>query len=281
MKKKILGMLALTAMLAASTMTASAETIEGEKDWSVSFTDKNKMVSNFTTADLNEIVSGMQPGDEAIFEIALTNKNSKKTDWYMSNKVLYSLEDRSINSKTGGGAYTYKLTYTDKDGEVTVLFDSDTVGGEKVSPAGEGLHAATDALEDFFYLDTLSKGHNGQISLTVALDGETQGNDYQNTLADLQMQFAVEMSRNRPTTPPSSHRTPRDPDPQPGQPTPTPEAEPGRGTSVVMTGDNSRVATMITVSCVSGALLLILSLYGLVERREKEKVKEARTDEMS
>ena len=95
------------------------------------------------------------------------------------------------------------------------------------------------------------------------------------------MQFAVEMSRNRPTTPPSSHRTPRDPDPQPGQPTPTPEAEPGRGTSVVMTGDNSRVATMITVSCVSGALLLILSLYGLVERREKEKVKEARTDEMS
>ncbi|HBN55406.1 MAG TPA: hypothetical protein DD414_01390 [Lachnospiraceae bacterium] len=280
MKKKILGMLALTAMLAASTLTASAETIEGEKDWSVSFTDKNKMVSNFTTADLNEIVSNMQPGDEAIFKIALTNKNSKKTDWYMTNKVLYSLEDRSINSKTGGGAYTYKLTYTDKDGEETVLFDSDTVGGERVTPAGEGLHAATNALEDFFYLDTLSKGHGGQINLKVALDGETQGNDYQNTLADLQMQFAVEMARNTPDTP-TSTRTRRDPDPQPGQPQPTPAPEPGRGTSVVMTGDNSRVATMLTVSCVSGALFLILSLYGVVGRREKEKVKEARTDEMS
>lgn len=280
MKKKILGMLALTAMLAASTLTASAETIEGEKDWSVSFTDKNKMVSNFTTADLNEIVSNMQPGDEAIFKIALTNKNSKKTDWYMTNKVLYSLEDRSINSKTGGGAYTYKLTYTDKDGEETVLFDSDTVGGERVTPAGEGLHAATNALEDFFYLDTLSKGHGGQINLKVALDGETQGNDYQNTLADLQMQFAVEMARNTPDTP-TSTRTRRDPDPQPGQPQPTPAPEPGRGTSVVMTGDNSRVATMLTVSCVSGALFLVLSLYGVVGRREKEKVKEARTDEMS
>ena len=281
MKRKLFHLLLPGVLLASMTMNVCAETSYGGSDWRVTFTDEKKMESSFKTSDINDTIYGIQPGDNAIVELSLKNENETPTDWYMTNKVLYSLEDRSINSKTGGGAYTYKLTYTDKDGEVTVLFDSDTVGGEKVSPAGEGLHAATDALEDFFYLDTLSKGHNGQISLTVALDGETQGNDYQNTLADLQMQFAVEMSRNRPTTPPSSHRTPRDPDPQPGQPTPTPEAEPGRGTSVVMTGDNSRVATMITVSCVSGALLLILSLYGLVERREKEKVKEARTDEMS
>ena len=30
------------------------------------------------------------------------------------------------------------------------------------------------------------------MTLTVALDGETQGNGYQNTLADLQMNFAVD-----------------------------------------------------------------------------------------
>lgn len=32
------------------------------------------------------------------------------------------------------------------------------------------------------------------MELTVALDGETQGNDYQNTLADLQVNFAVQLN---------------------------------------------------------------------------------------
>ena len=56
----------------------------------------------------------------------------------------------------------------------------------------QGLHEATDNLEEFFYLDQLSSGEEGQISLRVALNGETQGNNYQNTLARLRLNFAVE-----------------------------------------------------------------------------------------
>ena len=47
-------------------------------------------------------------------------------------------------------------------------------------------------MDEFFYLDRLASGENGKIGLTVALDGETQGNGYQNTLAKLQLAFAVE-----------------------------------------------------------------------------------------
>ena len=47
-------------------------------------------------------------------------------------------------------------------------------------------------LEQFFYLDHLKKGEQGYITLTVALNGETHGNGYQNTLARLQLNFAVE-----------------------------------------------------------------------------------------
>ena len=97
------------------------------------------MESSFKTADLDEAVSGLQPGDDITFYLELKNENEETTNWYMTNEVLYSLEDRSANSATGGGAYTYELTYTDKEGKEEVLFSSNTVGGEVISKAGEGL----------------------------------------------------------------------------------------------------------------------------------------------
>ena len=68
----------------------------------------------------------------------------------------------------------------------------ETVGGESEQAERQGLYEATSGLEDSFYLDTLKSGEAGEISLRVALDGETQGNDYQNTLARLRLNLAVE-----------------------------------------------------------------------------------------
>lgn len=244
--------LALTAVLLVSVgLRVRAEVSRGGSDWQVSFTDSNKMVSNFKTSDINDTIYGMQPGDQAVIELDLKNDNSETTDWYMTNKVLYSLEDRTSNRNTGGGAYSYRLSYTDRKGTETVLFDSDTVGGDMPSGRREGLREATEALEDYFYLDTLKPRESGNVVLQVALEGETQGNDYQSTLADLQMNFAVELSRND------------DPDPLGGE-------SPGRRTSsLVRTGDETDLTPFITASCISGILLLILSVQGLF-RKKKE-----------
>ena len=175
----------------------------------------------------------------------------------MTNKVLYSLEDRSKNSATGGGAYTYTLTYKGHDGETRTLFDSDTVGGENESAAGEGLHGATNALKDYLYLDTLAKGESGTITLEVALDGETQGNDYQDTLADLQMNFAVELNESgngggsrRRTEESSSSAT--------------------RRRQVVRTGDETDLTPFVLASTVSGSLLFLFAVYSQVQRRKKK-----------
>ena len=139
MKKKILS-LALTASLAVSMpLAVHGETSYGSSDWKVSFIEGDKMESNFKTSDLDEVIYGMQPGDNVVIELALRNENSSVTDWYMTNKVLQSLEESTENKETGGGAYTYRLQYTDKDGRTKSLFDSDTVGGEGESGAGEGL----------------------------------------------------------------------------------------------------------------------------------------------
>ena len=56
------------------------------------------------------------------------------------------------------------------------------------------LHEATDALEDFFYLDSQTTGQQGTIRLRVSLDGETQGNSYQNAC---KRRYAVDYAKHQ------------------------------------------------------------------------------------
>ena len=187
MKKKILSLALTFAMLSAVPMSVSAETLSGGDDWSVSFSGSG-MESNFTSADLDEVIYDMQPGDTATFQVALINEHSKEADWYMSNDIVISMED---SMEASGGAYEYLLTYTDADGEETTIYSSETVGGEDTT-GGAGLHKVSDALGEWFYLSRRAGGASGTVNLEVKLDGETIGNDYQNKLAELAMQFAAE-----------------------------------------------------------------------------------------
>ena len=63
----------------------------------------------------------------------------------------------------------------------------------------------------FFYLKTLEPGESGNVKLLVGLDGESQGNVYQDTLAKLMMNFAVEdnSTPNAPTHPTFTTKTSR------------------------------------------------------------------------
>ena len=191
--KKRIGMLLLTVLICMATnITVLADELSGGSDWLVEFNAKKEMVSNFSTANFDDVLDYMQPGDSASFQVEIKNSYETATDWYMTNKVLKSLEDASKTAS--GGAYSYILTYTDPKGKIITLYNSEEVGGESYLKDLEGLHEATSALTDFFYLDTLEKNAVGKVSLYVKLDGETQGNDYQDTLAQLQMNFAVEIA---------------------------------------------------------------------------------------
>ena len=256
MKKKIWALFLLVGLLASMHVTAYAETAYGGSDWSVVFTNDKRMDSNFKSQDMSDVIYGMQPGDKAVITLSLKNSNSEPTDWYLRNEVLYSLEDRSANSGTSGGAYTYKLVFEGPAGART-LFDSDAIGGENDSPAGAGLHQATRGMEDkdeakqWLFLDSLANGQSGKVTLEVALDGDTQGNDYQDTLADLRMRFAVEMSAagNRGTTPnaPANPRT------------------------MVRTGDETDLTPYILLACASGGVLMAFAAYTQISRSRERK----------
>lgn len=189
MKKKLCSLFLILLLTAGSVLTVHAEDYIGGKGWYVRFVG-DKMESNFKSSDITDAISSIQPGDSISISISLENNDTSATDWYMTNTVLQSLEDSQKVAE--GSAYTYILTYKNSKGQEETLYNSQNVGGETVTRAGEGLHAATDSLKDYFFLEKLESKAKASVSLKVALDGETHGNTYQNTIAKLQMNFAVD-----------------------------------------------------------------------------------------
>lgn len=191
----------LAAMVLCVPFPSMAETISNEKPYEVSFTGK-AMEANFTAGDLDQVIYSMEPGDEARITIEVANKADQTSDWYMENAILKSLEDASDMAR--GGAYGYYLSYEDAQGKEEVIFDSQKVGGD----GAEGLHQAGNSLEEYFYMDRLAPGETGTVRLKVLLEGETQGNAYQNTLAKLQMSFGTELVTEPENNPPETPGTP-------------------------------------------------------------------------
>ena len=259
----------LAGILAISmSVSAFAELVPTGKEWNVSFTEDKKMSSDFKTSAMDDSVSNLQPGDYTDIVLNLKNYNSETVDWYMTNKVLKTLEEtRTAQEGLSGGAYTYILTYKNpKTKQSKELFNSDTVGGESVSAAGEGLHEATSALgQDWLYLDTFAEGDGGVITLRVALDGETQGNTYQDTFAELQMNFAVELNTNE-----NNKKKKEEKKNNNGSNGSRSNSSSSNSTNnIVRTGDETNWIPYIITAGVSGIILLVLAIYSLRERRKQ------------
>lgn len=232
MMKKAIGILMAVLCLLSLSTTAFAEHFDGQAGWTVSF-DGSKMNSNFHTNEYNDPLKGLQPGDDLALTVTLKNDTSQRTDWYMTNEVLNSLENTK-NTTASGGAYTYVLTYVGPT-QTRELYNSDTVGGEGESQAGIGMKEATNALKDYFYLDTLEAGKTAKVVLNVSLDGESQGNRYQDTLGDLRMNFAAEIQGDK---------------------------------LAVMTGDNTNLSPLYVVALLSGIGVLVLAIRDLRARKQ-------------
>jgi hypothetical protein len=275
MRKKVCSLLFTCLLILALAVPAYAEEYQGADGWEVDY-DGSSLNSSFDSGDLSDAAAGLQPGDSITFTIALKNSDSQSMDWWMTNKVLESFEDNSV---ANGGAYTYILTYTDSTGAANLLYSSESVGGEDTT-GGEGLHEATGALEKYFYLDTLSSGGSGTITLQIALDGETQGNDYQNTLANLQMNFAVEATTSgaaetTPETTPEStaavESTASNAQETTAAETVAPtKADNSSHSSAIKTGDDTQYVPYLIAMGVCGVILLILAIYSLIKSRKKD-----------
>ena len=267
--KKVL-LLVTAGLLAATTaMPVMAE----HKDVNGScYFDGTKIVSDYESKQIADAVTNLQPGDDVSFTVTYTNSYDASTDWYMENTILQTLEKASASKRVPGtgqaehGAYTYELIHIDNDGKREVLFSNRDVGGDTVAGGMEGLEQATNALDEWFFIQTLTKGQSGTVILNVAFDGETEVNDYMDTDGGLAVRFAVEL--NNPT---SANPTP----------TPTPSGgttSSGGGSSVtknaVKTGDPTNFPLIIG-ALAAGVVLLIVALV----LRKKQNAENAENEE--
>ena len=222
MKKKIL-CLAMTVIMAAGVhTTAFAKDSQGADRWQVNFTG-GKMDSNFKSSDVTDELANIQPGDSIELKVQLKNSDSTDTDWYMTNEVIQTLED--AQSSAEGGAYEYKLTYVKQ-------IDSST--------------------QEYFYLGRLASNNTGTVHLTVGVEGETQGNGYQLTLAKLRMNFAVEkVSAGKTITKNKIVKT----------------------TNTVKTGDTARILLFCVLALISGLILLAYGIYTLNKNTKRRRQK--------
>lgn len=245
--------LVITAAICACAIpgTAYAEKLEGAKDWVVTFTTDDTMKDNFskeeTQREWADQLSKMEPGDEVTLSVKLYEENADAADWYMANEVLKTLEQLA-EDEAHGSSYEYLLTYTNPSGSVTTLYDSENVGGNPEEGKPEGLLNATDSLDEFFYLDNLKHGETAHVNLRIAMDGETEQNAYFNTIAQVQMMFAVEKTS---ATPASKNDT--------------------SSRTVVKTGDETDLLPAYIVMTVSGLLLLVLAISSIRSRNRDRK----------
>ena len=247
----------------------------GQAGWSVTFTSNNQMEDNFSAQGIADQIADLQPGDTVTFHVSLTNSSDSLTDWYMTNEVVKTLEDAQAVADNGG--YSYKLTYNSSKENIvpSVIYDSEAIGGDKEAGEGqEGLLEATDSLDEYFFLEQLTPGASASVDLAVTLDGESQGNVYQDTWAKLQMNFAVEKTTTVITTPSVTPSVTPNPS---ATPTPTPTTRiitvtvtPTPSPSSPKTGDNNNTIMWIVLAAAAGGVLLTLGIISMKRRKEDE-----------
>ena len=187
--KKILICLSLIILVFNSTAVRLNADEDSFGPYDVTFINEAKRFeSNYNQEEILKKLQGMQPGDKAEITFHLNNAYKNPTKWYMSNEATRPFEDDARNSVDGGN-YTYRLTYVDGYGIEKSIYDSEAVGGD----ATEGLRDATNALTGMFALDTLNPDQTSTLKLYFELDGETQANNYQDVIGQIQVNFAVEM----------------------------------------------------------------------------------------
>lgn len=255
---------AVCAFSAVVLQPAAAFAATHEQAWTVEFLGDR--MNDEGSADIVKTLSQMQPGDEAEFKVTLYENWDKSADWYMRNKVLSSMEESLNNANDrSGGSYSYELTYLAPNGEKKVLLSNMTVSGDAGSGETQGLFDATTATGEYFFLDTLAPKAKAQVTLYVAIDGETHGNTYFDTDARIQLSFAAE-----PSDAPGTSGDPTEETKKPDQSKKTTETDKTDKSQNKLSQTGDMVAFGIIALVAVAAVALIVALLARRRKTQKE-----------
>lgn len=136
-----------------------------------------------------ENFSDMYPGESRTQEIVIQNNDDRDVEFYLQPSVLQSFEE-TVNAS--GAAYNISLKLHTKDDTYTLFGGTEEdniarIGGDEV-----GLGNLNEAIDGWIFLTTLQPQETASLEMMVALDGESNTNDYQAALGTFQFEFGVD-----------------------------------------------------------------------------------------
>lgn len=234
--------IALTLILGSSAGVFAESYDYSKDDFHCYFENNHKMNTNYSAKVIAEKVNRLQPGDDMTFVVTYKNKSKEKTTWYLENAIAKTLEDVREQSLAVSGigeaenaGYKYEIS---NNGDVLFNSKDKVIGGEKEVAGREGLKQGTNALEDWINIGELAPGEGGKVTLKIALEGETEVNDYMDTDGEVNLRFAVELPK-KGNNPP------------------------------VKTGDYNNITRWVAILMAASVLLLIFAIIS-VRRDRKE-----------
>lgn len=132
--------------------------------------------SNGTIDDFGNNFKNMIPGDKKTQKFILHNTDDRELKFYFNIDVL-----KDVDNSCEGAVYNVELAC---DGEV---FYQGLLGGDD----GRLVDLTTGALSDDILLAELEKNEKANLSMKIAFDGDTMGNEYQNQEAVIQIKFSA------------------------------------------------------------------------------------------
>lgn len=281
MKKRVLKEVLSLALVSMISFLTFPEIARAESEFWAKYSGGKSIETNFKDQEsFDEVFRNMQPGESR--ELTVSISSTVDSRWWIENQVIYSSEDigqsegahteqNADEGRTASGGYEYELYYypdannMSEDSRVNLL-DKERVGGDNTT-SGVGLHQATVSLEDFTeFEDSLKPGETGLISLKITVDGETQGNAYQDTAFAVRLRFAAETNTTTTVTPGASRTTTTT-----GS---TTRSGSVTATTPAKTSDDSHMLRYAVIAGISALVLLILGIATVRYRKNNLKDKE-------
>lgn len=250
----VLTILMAMAMAFAAASNAETKTVNGH-----CYFTGSEIKSDFSSKTIADSVRGLEPGDEVIFKVEFKNDYKVSTDWYMKNEVLTTLEESFDRTENGG--YTYRLTHITPEGEREALFDNSAVGGDSKAGDMEGLHQATNATKEWFFVQTLEPDQKAYTELYVKFDGETEVNDYMDTYGKLKVAYAVELNEEEGT---------EEEEEKPDEKEKTEKGKSKSDKGFIKTGDNNNLLFPVITLFIAGLLMVLTVISYRRDRKERD-----------
>lgn len=184
MKKRVLAaaVLALTML-----MGTTLNTLAADNDI-ITFDGDTKSFVTDIGGDAQNGFEGMLPGESRTLTMNLYNEASEELKFFMNSDIL----EKDI-AEQGDQRAVYDFSIQ-KDNET---FFQAVIGGEATNNISAGKEFLTE--DNRILLATLKKGERSELSITIALDGDSMGEEYMNAAGKLKFEFSAETPEAAPT----------------------------------------------------------------------------------